>query len=165
MSDHPWTVEQFRPKLDEFLKPLLRLSRLDLDYELREGGGDDKFISTDITVSFDGKDLDLLLAQRGELLLALEQLTLEAIGVSHSNRYRIIFDARDYRLMRIEELRLSAQTAADNVKRTGVAFRFNAMSSRERRIIHLALRDDPEVTTLSDGVPPNSHAVVRKAET
>ena len=117
MSDHPWTVEQFRPKLDEFLKPLLRLSRLDLDYELREGGGDDEFISPDITVSFDGKDLDLLLAQRGELLLAVEQLTLEALGVSHSNRYRIIFDARDYRLLRIEELRLSAETAADNVKR------------------------------------------------
>ena len=165
MSDHHWTVEQFRPKLDEFLKPLLRLSRLDLDYELREGGDDDEFISPDITVSFDGKDLDLLLAQRGELLLAVEQLTLEALGVSHSNRYRIIFDARDYRLLRIEELRLSAETAADNVKRTGIAFRFNAMSSRERRIIHLALRDDPEVTTLSDGVPPNRHAVVRKAET
>ena len=165
MSDHPWTVEQFRPRLDEFLRPLLKLSRLDLDYELREGGGDDEFISPDVTVSFDGKDLDLLLAQRGELLLALEQLALEALGVSHANRYRIVFDARDYRLMRIEELRLSAETAAEQVKRTGVAFRFNPMTSRERRIIHLALRDDPDVTTGSDGVPPSRHAVVRKAET
>ena len=164
MTDHPWTVEQFRPKIDEFLKPLLKLSRLDLDYELREGGGDDEFISPDITLSFDGKDLDLLLAQRGELLLALEQLTLEALGVSHSNRYRIVFDAHDYRLMRIEELRLSAEAAAEKVKRTGVAFRFTPMTSRERRIIHLALRDDPEITTLSDGVPPNRHTVIRKAE-
>ena len=121
-------------------------------------------ISPDITVSFDGKDLDLLLAQRGDLLLAIEQLTLEALGVSHSNRYRIIFDARDYRLMRIEELRMSAEAAAEKVKRSGIAFRFNPMTSRERRIIHLALRDDPEITTASEGAPPNRHTVIHRAE-
>ena len=164
MSEHPWTVEEFGPKIDEFLNPLLGLSGLELAYELRDGGGEDEFVSPDLTVSFEGKDLDLLLAQRGELLLALEQLTLEALSVSHANRYRIIFDAQDYRLMRIEELRLSAETAAEKVKRTGVAFRFNPMTSRERRIIHLALRDDPGVTTVSDGVPPHRHAVVRQVE-
>jgi spoIIIJ-associated protein len=61
-------------------------------------------------------------------------------------------------------LRLSAETAAEKVKRAGVAFRFNPMTSRERRIIHLALRDDPEVTTVSDGVSPHRHAVVRRVE-
>ena len=164
MPDQAWTVEELSPKLGQFLRPLLDLSRLDLDYELREGGGDQEFISPDITVSFDGKDLDLLLAQRGDLLLAIEQLTLEALGVSHSNRYRIIFDARDYRLMRIEELRMSAEAAAEKVKHSGIAFRFNAMTSRERRIIHLALRHDSEITTTSEGVPPNRHTVIRRAE-
>ena len=164
MPDQTWTVNELRPKIDGFLKPLLKLARVDLDYELREGGGGDEFISPDITVSFDGRDLDLLLAQRGELLLAVEQLTLEALRVRHSDRYRIIFDARDYRLMRIEELRMSAEAAAEKVKRTGVPFRFNPMTSRERRIIHLALRDDPEITSTSEGLPPNRHTVIRMAE-
>ena len=55
---------------------------------------------------------------------------------------RISFDANDYRLLRIEELRLSAVAAAEKVKRTGEPFRFNPMNSRERRVIHLALRNE-----------------------
>jgi spoIIIJ-associated protein len=164
MSEQAWTVEEVGPKIDGFLEPVLEASGLDLEYEVTEGGGDERFIIPDVTVSFDGEDLDLLLAHKGELLLALEQLTLEALHVSHADRYRLIFDARDYRLMRIEELRLSAEAAAEQVKRTGMAYHFNPMSSRERRILHLALRDDPEVDTISEGIVPRRHTVIRKAE-
>ena len=58
---------------------------------------------------------------------------------------RISFDANDYRLLRIEELRLSAMTAAEKVKRTGQPFRFNPMNSRERRVIHLSLAEEASV--------------------
>lgn len=151
------------PRLDQFLQPVLKAANLSLHYEFREGGGDQQFIDPDLTVSFDGDDLDLLLAQKGELLMALEQLTLEALHVPHQDRYRVIFDARDYRLMRIEELRMTAEAAAEKVKSSGTAFHFNPMTSRERRILHLALRDDPEVETTSEGVPPHRHTVVRPA--
>jgi spoIIIJ-associated protein len=46
------------------------------------------------------------------------------------------------------------------VKRTGVPFRFSPMTSRERRVIHLALRDDPEVETVSEGVAPDRQTVI-----
>lgn len=164
MPHQRWTAGETRPKLDQFLKPVLRAARLDLDYQLSAGGGDQKFITPDLTVSFEGKDIDLLLAHKGELLLAIEHLCLEAMGVSHADRYRLIFDARDYRIMRIDELCLSAETAAEKVKRTGIPFKFHPMTSRERRIIHLALRDDPDVDTASEGVPPHRHAIVRAAE-
>lgn len=163
MSQDPWTLDEIGPRLDQFLKPVLKAARLSLHYEFRTGGDDRQFIDPDVTVSFDGDDLDLLLAQKGELLLALEQLALEALHVPHEDRYRVIFDARDYRLMRIEELRMSAEAAADKVKQSGVAFHFNPMTSRERRILHLALRDDPDVETTSEGVPPHRHTVVRPA--
>ena len=140
MSQDSLTLDEMGPKLDQFLQPVLSRCQPLLHYNLREGGGDQQFIDPDVTVSFDGDDLDLLLAQKGELLMALEQLTLEALKVPHQDRYRIIFDARDYRLMRIEELRMSAEAAADKVKQSGVAFHFNPMTSRERRILHLALR-------------------------
>lgn len=164
MSEQAWTIEAIQSKVDQFLKPLLKLARLDLKYDVRPGGGDQEFISPDFTVNFAGKDLDLLLAHKAELLLALEQLTLETLRVPHEDRHRIIFDAQDYRLLRIEELKLSAEAAAEKVKRTGAPFRFNPMTSRERRIIHLALRDDPDVRTTSEGVAPNRCTVVSAAE-
>ena len=46
---------------------------------------------------------------------------------------------------------LSAATAAEKVKRTGAPFRFNPMNSRERRVIHLALRNETEVRSESSG--------------
>jgi spoIIIJ-associated protein len=163
MSEQPWTLEAIRPRIDGFLRPLLKAAHFNLDYELQAGGGDQTFITPDFTVSFDGPDTELLLAQRAELLLALEELTLEALRISHEDRFRIVFDAHDYRLLRIAELRLSAETAAEKVKRTGIAFRFNPMTSRERRIIHLALRDDLAVRTVSEGVAPRRNTVIYAA--
>jgi spoIIIJ-associated protein len=64
---------------------------------------------------------------------------------------RISFDAQDYRALRIEELRLSAVAAAEKVKGTGVPFKFNPMNSRERRVIHLALRNESAVRSESTG--------------
>jgi spoIIIJ-associated protein len=76
---------------------------------------------------------------------------------------RVSFDANDYRLLRIEELRLSAATAAEKVKRTGVPFRFNPMNSRERRVIHLALRNEAGVRSESAGVGPQRQVVIYPA--
>ena len=73
------------------------------------------------------------------------------------------FDANDYRMLRIEELRMSAMTAAERVKRTKMPFFFNPMNSRERRIIHLALRDETDVRSESTGMGPQRAVVVYPA--
>ena len=70
------------------------------------------------------------------------------------------FDANDYRVLRIEELRMSALAAAERVKKTRVPFHFSPMNSRERRIIHLALRDQTEVRSESVGLGPIRQVVV-----
>jgi spoIIIJ-associated protein len=57
----------------------------------------------------------------------------------------------NHRAMRLEELRLAANVAAEKVLKTGVPYEFAPMSARERRIVHLALRDHPELTTQSQG--------------
>jgi spoIIIJ-associated protein len=66
-------------------------------------------------------------------------------------------------MLRIEELRLSALTAAEKVKRSRVPFEFNPMNSRERRILHLALRNEPEVRSESMGAGPYRQVVVYPA--
>ena len=146
-----WNSEEIKDRIDDFLDPLLDYSMLDLDYDIVDGVEGSELISPDLTVTFDGDDVGLLLAHKGELLMALEQLTLEALKIPHEDRYRLLFDANDYRVMRIEELRMSAETAAEKVKKNGRPFHFQPMTSRERRILHLALRDIAGVTSTSEG--------------
>ncbi len=165
MSDIVWTVESLRPRIEQFLRPVLRAARLALDFEVGQGANFDPAVEKpDVTVQFHGRDLDILLANKAEVLLALEHLTLEALRARPEEHSRLMFDAQDYRLLRIEELRLSAETAAEKVKRTGVPFRFNPMNSRERRIIHLALRGDGQVRTESEGVAPRRQVVIYPAK-
>src|ERR1700679_2045549 len=109
---------------------------------------------------FSGADVDLLLANKAELLLALEQLTMEALGMPAEEHSRVCFDANDYRVLRIEELRMSALAAAERVKKSHAPFHFSPMNSRERRIIHLALRGETEVRSESVGEGPIRQVVV-----
>jgi spoIIIJ-associated protein len=55
----------------------------------------------------------------------------------------------------------SCASAAAQVKKNGRPYKFGAMTSRERRIIHLALQNDKEVETSSEGVAPNRYTVIK----
>jgi spoIIIJ-associated protein len=156
-----YTVDSLRPRLDQFLNPLLTHASLALSYELRSSENPHPEVENpDVTVNFAGEDVELLLANRGELLLALEHLSMEAIRLPAEDHSLISFDANDYRLLRVEELRMSALAAAEKVKSTHVPFHFNPMSSRERRVIHLALRNETELRSESVGVGPGRAVVI-----
>jgi spoIIIJ-associated protein len=64
---------------------------------------------------------------------------------------KIIFDCMNQRSMRLEELRSAADVAAEKVRSSGVPYHFAPMSSRERRIVHLAMRDMADLRTESEG--------------
>lgn len=156
-----YTVDSLRPQLAPFLDSLLSRSGFELKYELEPGhSAHPEVENPEVTVSFTGGDTDLLLANRAELLLAIEHLSMEALHIPPGDHALISFDANDYRLLRIEELRMSALAAAEKVKRTRVPFHFNPMTSRERRIIHLALRDEKELRSESLGVGPHRAVVI-----
>ncbi|HEX4772639.1 MAG TPA: R3H domain-containing nucleic acid-binding protein [Bryobacteraceae bacterium] len=160
-----YTVESFKPQLDQFLEPLLQHAGFNLTYTLHAAENPHPEVENpEVTVRFAGEDVDLLLGNRAELLLALEHLSMEALRFPPEDHSLISFDANDYRLLRIEELRMSALAAADKVKRTHVPFHFNPMTSRERRIIHLALRDEKELRSESVGVGPGRSVVVVPAD-
>jgi spoIIIJ-associated protein len=160
-----YTAESIKPKLDQFLQPILSTAGFELEYELSEMKSPHPEVENpEVTIKFTGSDVDLLLANRGELLLALEHLSMEALRVPAEDHSLLSFDANDYRLLRIEELRMSALAAADKVKRTHTPFFFNPMTSRERRVIHLALRDEKELRSESLGVGPNRAVVIVPAD-
>ena len=164
MSAQKYTVESIGPRLSEFLRPILDRAGFELDYDLAAGESvHPEYESPEVTLKFKGPDVDLLLANKAELLLALEQVTMEALQMPSEDHSRISFDANDYRMLRIEELRLSASAAAEKVKRTGSPFFFNPMNSRERRVIHLALRGETELRSESAGFGSHRQVVVYPA--
>ena len=146
MNQRKYSVASVGSRIDAFLQSTLRNGGFKVQYEILDvQAADGDFETPDVLVKFSGGDVDLLLSNRAELLLALEHVTMEMLQMPSEDHSRVSFDANDYRLLRIEELRLSAVTAAEKVKRTGVPFRFNPMNSRERRVIHLALRAETAV--------------------
>ena len=165
MAHTKYTLQESGPRIDEFLKKTFRLAGFKLEFQVTEGETlHPDFENPDLMVRFSGPDVDLLLGNKAELLLALEQLTMEALGLVPEEHSRICFDANDHRLLRIQELRLSAQAAAERVKKSHQPFHFSPMNSRERRIIHLSLRDETEVRSESVGEGPIRQVVVVPAD-
>jgi len=105
----------------------------------------------EILVEFAGPDSALLLERGGELLRSFELLASEILHLQGNEHEKIWFDCKNFRAMRIDELQLAARVAAEQVRRTSEPYRFGPMSSRERRIVHLALREEKDLRTESDG--------------
>lgn len=165
MAQKKYTVAETGPRIEEFLNKVLKLAGFQLAFTVAEGETPHPdFENPDLMVRFTGADVDLLLGNKAELLLALEQLTMEAIGMAPEEHSRICFDANDRRILRIEELRMSAQAASDRVKKSRQPFHFSPMNSRERRILHLALRDETDVRSESVGEGPIRQVVIVPAE-
>jgi len=160
-----YTLAEAGPRIEQFLDKLCRLAGFTLSYAVVEGETPHPdFENPDLLVRFTGPDVDILLGNKAELLLALEQLTMEALGMSPEEHSRVCFDANDYRVLRIEELRMSALAAAERVKKSRIPFHFSPMNSRERRILHLALRGETEVRSESVGMGPIRQVVVVPAD-
>ena len=164
MSDRKFTLSAVEPRIGEFLRGVLSKAGLNVRFQVCEGETrHPDFENPEVVVKFSGPDVDLLLGNKAEVLLALELLTMEVLRMGSEDHSLLCFDANDYRMLRIEELRLSALTAAEKVKRGGVPFRFNPMNSRERRIIHLALRNETAVRSESAGLGPQRQVVIYPA--
>jgi spoIIIJ-associated protein len=163
-SGRKYSVASVGSRLDGFLTTLLKRMKLQLSFEMADADPrPDDFETPDVVVRFSGPDVDILLANRAELLLALEHLAMEMLRMPSDDHSRLSFDANDYRMLRVEELRLSALTAAERVKQSGMPFKFNPMNSRERRVIHLALRNETQVRSESAGSGPQRQVIVYPA--
>src|SRR5262252_7127594 len=141
-------------QLNSFLGPVVRHAGFKLKYRITVDPSieDDRdWERPEILVEFAGPDAQLLLERGGELLRSLELLAMEMLRLPGNEHEKISFDCMGHRKARLEELRLAARVAAGKVRETGVPYHFAPMSSRERRILHLALRDEQDLRTESAG--------------
>jgi len=107
----------------------------------------------EVSVEFTGPDSGLLVARNGELLHAIEHLAVKVLRFEPEEHDRISFDAENFKLLRQRELEMIAEAGVERVRHTRRPFAFPPMNSRERRLLHLALRDSG-LTTASSGLGP-----------
>jgi spoIIIJ-associated protein len=151
--------------LRDFLQKVLRAAQFELTVKVRtvDSGAAADEGAAEIFADLDGKDKDILLARGGETLKALEHLVFRALNLEPTYHEKIHLDCAGYRALRFEELRMTARVAAERVMTSRQPFQLNPMSSRERRIVHLALKDMPGVRTESAGAGEDRHIVIHPA--
>ena len=113
-----------------------------------------------ISLDIKGEDLGILVGRRGQTLAALQYIVNLIVSRRFMIHAGVAVDVEGYRERRSESLRLLALRLADRVKTTGRSFTLEPMPASERRIVHLALRGDPEIVTQSVGEGENRKIVI-----
>jgi spoIIIJ-associated protein len=111
-----------------------------------------------------GLDLGILIGRRGETLSALQYLVRQIVGHKTGEWVPIIVDIEQYKERRNQSLQSLAQRMSDRVASSGQAVTLEAMSPAERRIVHIALREHPAVTTRSIGEGDNRKVMILPKE-
>jgi spoIIIJ-associated protein len=128
----------------EFLEEVFTTSGLELSVSLEQ-------VDEGAALDLDGRDAELLLAEGGEALEAVQHIVNQAFGRKLARGERIVCDVRGFRATREAELRAMAHHAAAQVRSTGQPFLFGLMNANERRILHLTLADTEDLYTESVG--------------
>ena len=98
-----------------------------------------------------GRDLGMLIGRRGENLAQIQYMVNLLVNKQLPTWTRVILDVEGYRIRREESLIGLAQRVARQVARTRRPISLEPMPPSERRVVHLALRSEPTVTTQSSG--------------
>lgn len=112
-----------------------------------------------ITVTCAGRDLGLVIGKHGQTIDAIQYLA-NALARAEGSETPVVVDAGGYRTRRTAALQATARRAAQRAVATGARVELEPMTAVERKIVHEALKDDPEVETLSDGAEPSRYVVV-----
>lgn len=111
------------------------------------------------TFEIKGKDLGIVIGKYGQTLSALEFLT-NLVANKGGKTVNILLDAAGYRKKREENLIRLAKNTALKVKETKKEIALEPMPANERKIIHTALKDHPDVYTHAEGEGPDRHIVI-----
>ena len=137
-------MEENCTKASNFLESLFESAGLNLRVAAHEN-------PSECLMDLSGPDAELLQAESGELLLALQHLLNQAFGRTAPDGQRIVCDVEGFRATREAELRAMANLAAERVRESRVPFVFGEMNASERRVIHLTLAESEDLYTESVG--------------
>ena len=161
-SDIDETEEQVEVDLDEIADASIEvilsiLKPFDIgDITIDEYDGDEGELILDIT----GDDLAVLIGRHGRTLDAIQFLTSSIVRRKLGYRYPIVVDVEGYKSRQRQKIESIAKSAANRAISQGKEVSMRPMTPYERRIVHIALRDDDRVETESEGEGQNRHVVV-----
>ncbi len=131
------------------LLSLLGLSEARVKVTLPEPGANQK--ESPLMLEISGPGADELIGRRGDTLAALQHITRLIVGREVDGWVHLVVDADGFKARRAQSLRKMALRLAEQAVRTGRTVVMEPMPPNERRVIHVTLRDNPDVTTESIG--------------
>lgn len=147
-------VEQSSEKAEKFVNSILSNMRLKAQAKAEDDGDC-------ITVKITGEDSAGAIGFRGEVLDAIQYLTLTVANNDEKSRFKkIVIDCEDYREKREQTLIALANRLAEKALGTRSKIKLEPMNPYERRIIHTALQGSDIAETISEGEEPNRYVVI-----
>jgi spoIIIJ-associated protein len=141
---------------EEVVEKLLFLMKVPATVQIKEQG----VIPASATLDIDGDDLGILIGRRGQTLATLQYMVNLIVSRRLKSGAHVVIDVAGYRQRREEELKSLALRIAEIVKSSKRAITLEPMSPGERRVVHLTLRDDPEIITQSVGEEENRKVII-----
>ena len=113
-----------------------------------------------VGLNIEGEDLGILIGRHGQTMASLQHIVRLIVAYQTQVRLPIVIDVEGYKQRRCEGLRALASRLAEQVKSRKMPFTMEPMSAFERRVIHLALADHPDVNTESTGFGETRKVVI-----
>ncbi len=135
----------------ETVTELLQRMGIRGDVETSWGEADEEGRIRPLLVDIHGDDLNVLIGRRGKTLYALQYITRLILGKELKRPVAVVIDVEGYRARKEKQLRQLARRMSQQALETGRTMSLEPMAPNERRIIHIELRDDPNVNTVSVG--------------
>jgi spoIIIJ-associated protein len=120
---------------------------------------DDGTVSS-IGFNIEGEDLGIIIGRRGQTMVSLQYIVRLIMSHKMEVGVPIVLDVEGYKQRRCEGLRTLALRLAEQVRDRKTSFSMEPMSPFERRVIHLALVDHPDVITESTGIGDSRKVVI-----
>jgi spoIIIJ-associated protein len=146
------TLDAQTQKALAFVRMLTQKMEMTVEVNLAPDDGEGS--ADEIRIEIEGPDAGRIIGKKGNVLDALQYLTARVVVRPGSARRHVIVDAEGYRARHEDQLAQMARRLAQRVATDGRVITFDPMSPRERRIVHMALRDIKGVRTESMGEEP-----------
>ncbi len=146
------TLDPQTRKALSFVRTLV--ARMQMSVEVNVAPNDGEGSPDDIRLEIEGPDAGRIIGKKGNVLDAIQYLTARVVVRPGDARRHVIVDAEGYRARHEDQLAQMARRLAQRVATEGKVVTFDPMSARERRIVHMALRDVKGVRTESMGEEP-----------
>jgi spoIIIJ-associated protein len=144
----------------ETVSELLEKMKVNASVTAEYGQIDDSRGRAPVLVNINGNDLSILIGKRAETLNALQYITSLIVNKEIGRSIPLVVDVEGYRIRRENQLRQIANRMADQALKTGRSQVLEPMPASERRIIHIELRENPEVNTESVGEDPRRKVTI-----